>query len=68
METTKQIVENINKKANSFQFRYAGVGTEVKIYFDKVTDLFNQLKDFSDKRASIKQELDEIKKTFKEVE
>lgn len=65
MNTTKQIIEN--KRANSFAFRYAGVGTEVKIYFDDAEDLEVQLHKLQLRKAVIKNELDLIKENFKEV-
>ena len=37
METTKQQIETL--KANSFQGRYGGVGTDFKLYFDTLEEL-----------------------------
>lgn len=55
--------EIVNRRPNSFQFRYAGTASDVKIYFEDVKDLVKQLEEFSKNMENIKQEVDKIKET-----
>ncbi|MEK6879448.1 MAG: hypothetical protein AABY22_07575 [Nanoarchaeota archaeon] len=63
-----QTIVNIhrNERQNSFQFRYGGTGSEVKLYFEDATDLEQQLVELTSKGSSIKQKIDILKYQFKE--
>ena len=63
IKITKQIIET--KRPNSFQFRYAGAGSDVKIYFEDADDLKKQMLLLEDAGETIKTSLDNIQKKFR---
>ena len=60
--------EIVNRRPNSLQFRYAGTGSDVKIYFEDAEDLVKQLQAINENSEVVKKELDNIKGKFQEVE
>jgi hypothetical protein len=57
-EVKQEIInKNITEKGNSFQLRYGGTGTEVKLYFSDGADLLEQLEELTARREHIKDKL-----------
>tara|TARA_Y100000310_G_C20665829_1_gene807399 strand:- start:61 stop:288 length:228 start_codon:yes stop_codon:yes gene_type:complete len=56
-EVKEVINKTIVEKANSFQFRYGGTGSEVKLYFSDGKDLLEQLEELTARREHIKDKL-----------
>uniref|UniRef100_A0A6H1ZPX8 Uncharacterized protein n=1 Tax=viral metagenome TaxID=1070528 RepID=A0A6H1ZPX8_9ZZZZ len=52
-EELKKITEK-NEKQNYFMFRWGGTGTDIKVYYDDVDDLLDQLKKLSSHVKEIK--------------
>lgn len=54
------------ERPNSMSFRYAGTGSEMKIYFNDEQDLVNQLQKLNEQIPVIKQNLQTIKQAMRE--
>ena len=67
MEETKTITEIRNLKQNSISFRLNGVGSDLKLYWEDITDLENQLATLNAKADSIKDNIKAIKEKMKET-
>ena len=68
MEAQKIVNINRNERANSFEFRYGGPNTSIKLYFETAEDLENQLIALTERGASIKRQVDVIRHSMKEKE
>jgi len=55
METTKVVNETL--KANSFSGRYAGVGTDFKLYFDTIEELKEKIDAIIEGKKYLEQKL-----------
>lgn len=66
MEAKKIVNIQRTERPNSFEFRYGGVGTQIKVYFENVEDLERQLTELSTKGSAIRQKVDIIKYQFRE--
>lgn len=58
---TKLNIQTEQDKQNSISFRYGGVGTEIKLYFNTAEDLEQQLVELNNKCNIVRHNIDEIK-------
>lgn len=64
-ENTTYVV-NRTEKANSIQYRYAGTGTDSKVYYEDAEDLVEQLNALADKQEKIATAIKRIREAHKE--
>jgi len=51
----------LNDKPNSYEFRYAGVDTKIKLYFKNAEDLEKQLQELNNSCNNVRHYTDNIK-------
>lgn len=56
-----------DEKQNSFEFRYNGVGSDVKVYFKDAEDLNTQIENLKNKAELLKSNIDKLKEIFSVV-
>lgn len=61
--TEPQITINKTDRANSFEFRYGGAGSGIKIYFEDAADLTKRVLDIAEHFTKIQAGIDTIKST-----